>query len=128
MKLIESRQDIEFLVNTFYGKVRTDETIGFFFNEVAKTDWDHHLPKMYNFWETLLFGERIYKGNPLAAHLPVNWQVPMEKRHFDHWVMLWTETVQEHFEGENAEMAIYKARNIAHLMSYKMELATRLQE
>ncbi len=128
MKTIDSREDVEFLVNAFYAKVQNDETIGFFFNDVAKTNWKHHLPKMYDFWETLLFGERAYKGNPLAAHLPVNWQVPMEKKHFDHWVKLWSETILENFEGEIAELALYKARNIAELMSYKMELATRLQE
>ncbi len=128
MKDLENRADIEFLVNAFYTKVQKDETIGFFFNDVAKTNWNYHLPKMYDFWETLLFGQRLYKGNPMASHLPVNWQVPMEKHHFDHWVKLWTETVRDHFQGENADMAIYKAQNIAELMSYKMQMATRLQE
>lgn len=56
MKNLETRQDIEDLVNRFYDKVQKDETIGFFFNDVAKVDWDHHLPKMYSFWETLLRG------------------------------------------------------------------------
>ncbi|HAI79573.1 MAG TPA: sec-independent protein translocase TatC, partial [Chryseobacterium sp.] len=39
MKLLESREDIEFLVNTFYKKVAKDETIGFFFTDVAKVNW-----------------------------------------------------------------------------------------
>ena len=86
MKKLESRQDIETLVNLFYSKVRKDDVIGFFFNEVAKTDWNNHLPKMYAFWETLLFGKPIYKGNPMAVHFPVNAKVPLEKHHFAHWV------------------------------------------
>ncbi|WP_417428136.1 group III truncated hemoglobin [Halpernia sp.] len=125
MKKLETREDVEFLVNKFYEKVRTDETIGFFFNDVAKVNWDLHLPKMYSFWETLLFGKASYKGNPMMAHFPINQIEPMEKRHFDQWVKLWTKTLEENFEGENAEAAKTKAENIASLMGYKMEMARR---
>ena len=127
MKKLESRNDIEFLVNAFYDKVSKDEKIGFFFNDVAKVDWSHHLPKMYSFWESLLFGEAYYKGNPMAMHFPVNEKVAIEKPHFAHWIKLWTETVEENFEGEKAEAAVYKASNIANLMAYKMEVARKLK-
>lgn len=126
MKKLETREDIELLVNQFYDKVRSDETIGFFFNDVAKVDWSLHLPKMYAFWETLLFGQISYKGNPMAVHFPLNAQIPMEKKHFEHWIKLWTQTIEENFTGEMAETAIYKATNIANLMGYKMETATKL--
>ena len=127
MKKLETRQDIEDLVNRFYDKVQNDETIGFFFNDVAKVDWSHHLPKMYSFWETLLFGQISYKGNPMAVHFPINAEVPMEKFHFEQWVKLWTATIEENFTGEIAEMAIYKATNIANLMGHKMEVARRVR-
>ena len=127
MKKLESRNDIEFLVNAFYDKVSKDEKIGFFFNDVAKVDLSHHLPKMYSFWESLLFGEASYKGNPMAMHFPVNEKVAIEKPHFAHWIKLWTETVEENFEGEKAEAAVYKASNIANLMAYKMEVARKLK-
>lgn len=126
MKKLETREDIELLVNKFYDKVQSDEAIGFFFNDVAKVDWSHHLPKMYSFWETLLFGQISYKGNPMAVHFPINAQVPMKKEHFEQWVKLWTKTIEENFTGEMAETAIYKATNIANLMGYKMETATKL--
>ena len=125
MKNLETREDIEFLVNRFYDKVGNDETIGFFFNDVAKVDWSHHLPKMYSFWETLLLGNVSYKGNPMAVHFPINSEVAMEKSHFEHWVKLWTQTIEENFTGEMAETAIKKATNIANLMGYKMEMARR---
>ena len=125
MKKLETREDIELLVNRFYDKVGKDEKIGFFFNDVAKVNWEHHLPKMYAFWETLLFGQASYKGNPMAAHFPLNTEVPIEKHHFEHWLKTWTETVEENFSGEMAEAAIYKASNIANLMAYKMEMARR---
>lgn len=125
MKKLETREDIELLVNRFYDRVVRDEKIGFFFNDVAKVDWSHHLPKMYAFWETLLFGQISYKGNPMAVHFPINAEVPMEKDHFVHWLALWTSTVEENFTGEMADLAIYKATNIANLMAHKMEVARR---
>lgn len=125
MKKLEDRADIEVLVNRFYDKVGRDEKIGFFFNDVAKVDWSQHLPKMYAFWETLLFGQISYKGNPMAVHFPINAEVPIEKDHFAHWLALWTETVEENFTGEMADLAVYKATNIANLMAHKMEVARR---
>lgn len=127
MKKLESRQDIEMLVNLFYTKVQQDEVIGFFFTDVAKTDWSKHLPKMYAFWETLLFGRPIYKGNPMAVHFPINAKVALEKHHFAHWVKCWTETVEENFSGEMADLAVYKATNIAALMAHKMEVARKTE-
>lgn len=125
MKKLETRADIELLVNRFYEKVADDEKIGFFFNDVAKVNWQKHLPKMYSFWETLLFGQISYKGNPMAMHFPINEKVAIVKEHFAHWIKLWTETVEENFTGEMAETAIYKATNIANLMSHKMQIARR---
>ncbi|QQV02363.1 MULTISPECIES: group III truncated hemoglobin [Chryseobacterium] len=126
MKKLESREDIELLVNSFYAKVIKDETIAFFFNDIAKVNWDHHLPKMYSFWETILFGQMTYKGNPMAVHFPVNEIAALEKRHFEQWLKLWKETISEHFQGENASMAITKSENIAKLMSFKMEMARKI--
>ncbi|MDQ1098108.1 MULTISPECIES: group III truncated hemoglobin [Chryseobacterium] len=126
MKKLETRQDIEHLVNSFYDKVVHDETIGFFFNDVAKVNWDNHLPKMYAFWESVLFGQMTYKGNPMGAHFPINEVHAMEKQHFERWLELWISTIEEEFTGENADMAVYKAQNIAKLMAFKMELARRL--
>jgi len=126
MKKLESREDIELLVNSFYQKVIQDETIGFFFKDIIKVDWDKHLPKMYSFWETILFGQMSYKGNPMAVHFPINELQAMEKKHFDQWLFLWKSTIEELFIGESADMAIYKSENIAKLMSYKMEMAKKL--
>ncbi len=128
MKDIENQQDLQDLVNRFYQKVVQDELISFFFTDIAKVDWDLHLPKMYLFWETLLFGNVAYKGNPMAVHFPINRISAMEKKHFDRWIQLWTQTVDENFEGETASQAKSKARNIAQLMAYKMETARKLAD
>lgn len=121
MEDIKTRQDIEKLVNTFYEKVRKDEVIGFFFNDVAKTNWDTHLPKMYDFWQAILFADIKFEGNPMGAHIPINAQVPMEEHHFEHWLKIWTATVDELFCGEIAETAKNRASNIAKMMAFKMK-------
>ena len=126
MKDIVSQDDIQVLVNSFYDKVKTSE-IGFFFEEIAKVNWEKHLPKMYIFWESVLFATVKFDGNPMGAHFPINEIIPMEKKHFEAWLQLWKETVDENFFGEIAESAKNKAENIAKLMSFKMETETKLK-
>ena len=126
MKDIVSQDDIQVLVNSFYEKVKTSE-IGFFFEEIAKVNWEKHLPKMYIFWESVLFATVKFNGNPMGAHFPINEIIPMEKKHFEAWLQLWKETVDENFSGEIAESAKNKAENIAKLMSFKMETETKLK-
>ena len=62
---IRNRKDIEKLINAFYDKVKVDEVIGYFFNDVAKVNWEIHLPKMYDFWENILFYTANFEGNPM---------------------------------------------------------------
>ncbi len=123
MKSIETRTDIEDLVNKFYDKVIKDEVIGFFFTEIAQIDLKKHLPKMYNFWESILLGNPVYDGNPMRVHFPLNQVVALEEQHFDRWLMLWQETLEQNFSGQNAETALLRAQNIARIMSYKMKMA-----
>jgi hemoglobin len=126
MKDLATREDIELQVNSFYNKVVKDDVIGFFFKDVVKVDFEQHLPKMYSFWESILFGQMTYKGNPMGAHFPINEIEAMEQKHFDRWLQLWKETLLENFSGENTDMAITKSENIAKLMAFKMDLARRL--
>ncbi|WP_407406134.1 group III truncated hemoglobin [Chryseobacterium sp.] len=125
MKNLETRKDIELLVNTFYTKIIKDDLIGFFFKDVVNVDWDKHLPMMYSFWESILFGQMSYKGNPMQKHFPINQMQAMEKIHFERWLLLWRTTIEENFIGFNATMAITKSENIANLMAYKMEMARK---
>lgn len=121
MKDIETREDIELLVNSFYDKVRTNRIIGYIFNDVAAVDWITHLPKMYSFWETILLGKMSFKGNPMSAHIKLSQKTEMNKEHFDQWLQLWNETITENFRGKKATEAIKSGQNIAGLMLFKIE-------
>src|SRR6476661_6226371 len=100
---LHGRAEIETLVNTFYQKVRGDDVLGFIFEDVAGTDWSTHLPKMYAFWETVLFRSGGYSGNPVAAHARLTPLTAMGKPQFDRWQLLFRGTVDELFAGPNAE-------------------------
>ena len=63
-KDIKSREDILLLVRTFYAKVRKDELLGPVFNLVIE-DWERHFEHLTDFWQSNLFFEKKYSGNPL---------------------------------------------------------------
>lgn len=96
------RDEIVRLVDHFYGKVRADATLGFIFDEVAGIDWDAHLPKMYDFWQTVLFRDGGYKGDPIVAHAKLLAKTPLGREQFDRWLALFEESVDELFAGEKA--------------------------
>lgn len=102
-KDIEGRADIERLVNHFYGLVRKDEVIGFIFDEVAGVDWPSHLPKMYDFWETVLFGTGGFRGNPMAAHAKLVPLTEMGLPQFQRWLEIFHASVDALFTGERAD-------------------------
>ena len=64
-KDISTSEDVKTLVDAFYNDVKSDPIIGYVFTDVAKVDWEEHLPRMYKFWEFALLGNAIYKGNPM---------------------------------------------------------------
>ena len=119
MEDIENRKDVEFLVNEFYAKVLKDKKIGYFFSEIAHIDWNKHFPIMYDFWETILFDTMKYKGNPMTKHIVLSRKEPMTSEHFERWLLLWNQTVNENFKGNRASEAIKRAKMIAELMKYK---------
>ena len=123
MKQIETREDIKLLVDTFYEKARKDVVIQHFFNEVVDIDWDAHMPTMYDFWESLLLDNPIYKGNPMTKHIALDAKSRIEAVHFDRWEDLFILTLDQLFFGENVELAKKRATDIKRLMKYKVELA-----
>ncbi|HSD64713.1 MAG TPA: group III truncated hemoglobin [Ignavibacteriaceae bacterium] len=118
MKDILNISDIILLVDSFYKKVNLDKLLSPIFNDVAKVDWDAHLPVMYSFWSAVLFDTNTYKGQPVALHL----NLPITKDHFKRWLELFKETVDEHFSGEKAEIAKERADSIAEIFKLRLGL------
>jgi hemoglobin len=117
---INSRGDVERLVTKFYEKVIADPLIGPIFTEVVQVNWEKHLPVMFNFWENALFYTGNYSGNPMMSHQRLNEIFPLQEQHFNQWVLLFTETVDELFEGEKANLAKQKALSISTILRIKI--------
>ena len=81
---------IERLVRAFYDRARRDPEIGPIF-ESRVQDWDAHIAQMCAFWSSVALMSGRYHGQPMAVHLPL----PIDTPHFDRWLALFAETVEE---------------------------------
>ncbi len=121
MKLdISNREDLMNLMKAFYTKALVDESIGHFFTQVIQLDMEKHLPRITDFWETVVFDAGKYQGNTLKIHEDLHEKSPFQSAHFTRWIDLFKATVDEHFVGENAEKIKSRAISIATVMNLKM--------
>lgn len=117
---ISNREDIELFIRSFYEKVKLDETIGIIFTEVVRMDWDHHIPLITDFWETILMDNPVYKKNAMEAHYHLNNIFPLQKKHFDAWLHLFNTTLDAMYKGPVTELAKKRADGISAVMQFKM--------
>jgi hemoglobin len=116
-KEIETLEDVKLLVDSFYGKVRGDKLLKDIFNHVIQDQWPEHLEKMYRFWQTVLLNEHSYFGSPFVPHA----KLPLSQKHFDRWLQLFRETLDEHFIGNVAKKAELQAERMAVMFLHKIE-------
>ncbi|MDQ7948734.1 MAG: group III truncated hemoglobin [Pedobacter sp.] len=114
---ILTQADVKLLVDDFYTKVRENELLAPIFNRVIGNNWPIHLEKMYGFWQTLLLDVQAYTGSPFLKHA----KLPIEKEHFDTWIGLFNATVDEHFTGEKATEAKWRAARMSEMFQYKLD-------
>jgi hemoglobin len=115
-----TEDDIKLLVDRFYDKINANETLGYIFNNVAKVNWEKHLPIMYRFWSSNLLGTMDYKGYVIDVHFKLNDKIALTGEHFENWKSLFYETVDQYFQGKIAELAKSRAKTVANLMFYKI--------
>jgi hemoglobin len=113
---IATQEDIKTLVDKFYDKVNQDELLSPIFNDFSKIDWDKHMPIMYTFWGSILLQSATYRGQPFPKHL----RLPVNETHFERWLVLFYQTINENFVGPKANEAMQRAVNIANVFMYKM--------
>ncbi|MEM7028240.1 MAG: group III truncated hemoglobin [Chloroflexota bacterium] len=117
MKDIEDIDDIQRLVDTFYQRVQQDEMLAETFDAV---DWPTHLPRMVNFWATVIFHQPRYKGNPLSTHMHLSQQKTITPEHFSHWVILFQRTVDDLFSGQRAISAKQSAAKMERGLTHNL--------
>jgi len=112
-KDIINEKDIELLVNNFYNKLLLDELMAPHFHGL---DLKNHIPRIISFWEMVLLDKPGYKTNVFDKHS----QLQINQKHFDRWVELFSETVDEFFSGENANLAKQRAAILGYTFGSKM--------
>jgi len=98
------------MVDDFYTRVRTDPELGPIFAARISNTWPEHLDKMVDFWVTALLHERRYFGHPRAVHARIS---NLQHAHFDRWLALFDETLQELFADELAASILARAQAMA---------------
>jgi len=80
------RDAISRLVYRFYDEVRADALLGPAFEAVLADRWATHLPRMVEFWSTLVLSTRSFSGNVFAKHMALAGITPA---HVRRWLRLW---------------------------------------
>jgi hemoglobin len=112
---INNREDIDVLMWDFYSKALSDDVIGYIFTDIAKLDLDEHIPIIGDFWETVLFQSGDYGKhgrNPLQVHARLHQMSPLLFEHFERWLEIFNESVDQHFAGERADFIKIRANAI----------------
>lgn len=113
-KAIETKADIELLIDTFYTKLLAIDDMKPVF---AGLDFKAHVPKIVHFWSFVLLDEPGYTTNVFEKHLHLPIKLPL----FDTWLAVFTQTVDELFVGEKAEMAKQRATVLSFTFKSKWE-------
>ena len=113
---LTDRADVIRLVDAFYARVRVDALLSPIFEDVAGVNWAQHLPRMYDFWDSVMFGRTAFKGNPLVVHRDLARRASLTTAEFDRWLELFHGAVDALFAGPFAEEAKSRASRIAVVM------------
>ena len=115
-KEIAGIEDIRLFVDTFFHRASMDELLAPVFQKRAKESMN--LDPLYRYWETILLQGQTYDGVPFPKHA----DLPLTHQHFDRWLSLFHQTVDELFTGAVAESAKFRAIRMSEVFRYKMEL------
>jgi hemoglobin len=105
-------EDLHDLLIAFYEVVERDPLLAPYF---AAVDMAAHMPRIVDFWSTMLFHTGRYAGNAFRPHL----EMPgLTGPHFARWVATLEATVNARHAGALAE----RMKELAHRVAYGMQL------
>ena len=111
---------IDRVVAVFYAAIRRHEVLGPIFAGHV-TDWPEHEEKIARFWRNAILHERIYDGNPLAAHRDAgNVRLGM----FEVWLGLFDSVLTRELPVETAAQWSALAHRIGRGLMFGLQGAT----
>lgn len=104
--------DIAALLVDFYETVAADPLLAPYF---ARVDMREHIPRIADFWSTIIFHTGRYSGNAFRPHL----EMPgLTAAHFERWVETLERTVDARVEGPHADAM----KALGHRIAYSMQV------
>ena len=119
-KDIRFREDIAQVVESFYQSAIQDKEIGYIFTDVAKLTLETHIPVICDFWETVLFGNMLYRGSVVHKHILLHRKSELLPAHFERWLSIWKTIIDEGYVGDKAEEMKKRASMMAEMMKHKI--------
>jgi hemoglobin len=110
---LDTRENIEQFVDSFYSRVLADEHLAPIFLDVATIDLAVHLPHIKDYWCKLLLGDKAYRRHTMNIHRQLHGKQPLQAGDFQRWLALFNATLDEGFAGERSERARQVAASIA---------------
>ena len=114
---LSSASQIEHLVDRFYARVLQDPQLAPVFLDIAQIDLNTHLPVIKSYWCKLLLGEPGYQRHTMKIHRALHARRALEQADFERWLDTFVATVNEYYEGSQAE----RAKRIARLIAGNMQ-------
>jgi hemoglobin len=105
-------EDLHELLERFYSTVERDPLLAPYF---APVDMHEHIPRIADFWSTMLFHSGRYSGNAFRPHL----EMPgLTAEHFAHWLATLEQVVDASFAGPVAD----DMKALGHRVAWSMQL------
>ena len=117
---IQNQEDLYLLVDEFYKKLLSDDSINYIFTDFVKIKIEEHLPILVMFWSQAILGTGGYVKNLTQIHLDINAKEHLSPELFNIWLDNFYQTVDENFKGEKAEQIKTQALSIATIMQIKI--------
>ena len=121
MKDIENQQDLYFMVAEFYKNLLADTKIAYIFTDLVKIKIEEHLPILVTFWSQMIFGTGGYTNNLTDIHLKVDQMEHLTPELFEIWISHFNETLDENFNGKNADEIKHQAQNLSIILQIKIK-------
>ncbi|MEP7067189.1 MAG: group III truncated hemoglobin [Gemmatimonadota bacterium] len=107
-------EDLHAVLAAFYARLADEELLEPYF---AALDVPAHLPRIVDFWSTLLFHSGRYSGNAFRPHLDMP---GLTSEHFARWLAMLESTVDAWHAGTNADRMKALAHGIANSMQLRL--------